>query len=668
VSERDRRGARTGPGVAAWRVTGGWVAVALLVASLVSGCGNQSITPAPTATPTTTPPPTATPAPTPTPVAYADTLRIGTPGGPVRDAMQGLASSQLHMPWAVTGFLYEFDARFGVVPALADGECFVPGADGTVIRCRIIETTFHDGTPLTADDVAYSFRLFGRLAGFTNLKEVRVVDPRTVDFVLESVDASTFTYWLAGVGIVSQRAVEASYAEFLAATEGDTAEGLTELADAIDADLKRDPQVCSPHVDAVAALFERLGVPFHQEDYLAENGTRDPCAYVGAASGYIHAAAQALGATGLDAVGYAYPVLSDNWRPIGTGPYRFVSEDATGIHLEAFPGYHGGVAATRYLDFVRTKADGSDLLDGAVDIFQGAPHDIAFQAAAASRGVRFARVLNTGSYFFLAFNVREGRLFSDVNLRKALQLCIDLPRSVDAVTGGDGTPIYGPVMPDSWAYDPDLPKPEQDVGAAKRLIEASGWQLGADGIYARDGARLAAQILVRAERPPRIKMADLIAAQARDCGTDLRTLPLGEDVYYRALYYPHHIPGTQTPWDLFLYGLGLSSDPAPYWFTSSQIPSAKNPDSSNSSGFSDPLVDRLDAAQASTYDQAERARLLRQEQQEIAAQVPAIFLWIDTTHDAVRSAVTTVDGPLDLTVPNWALPQLSRIVVTATSP
>jgi peptide/nickel transport system substrate-binding protein len=103
-------------------------------------------------------------------------------------------------------------------------------------------------------------------------------------------------------------------------------------------------------------------------------------------------------------------------------------------------------------------------------------------------------------------------------------------------------------------------------------------------------------------------------------------------------------------------------------FTSSDIASATNPKGQNVYGFSDPVVDRLDAAQASTYDQAERASLLRQEQQEIAAQVPAIFLWIDTTHDAVRSAVTTVDGPLDLTVPNWALPQLSRIVVTATSP
>jgi ABC-type transport system substrate-binding protein len=668
----------------AWRVVRAWSAAALLLAALAAGCGAQptpSASPAPAASAmVATPAPTASPAP-----IYADTLRFGfVPGNweaqlgwflGFRQASGSVWAGILRPPNLVHAAIYRWDARYGVFPDLADGECFVPGDDGKIIRCRLVEAVFHDGTPVTADDVAYSFLVSSRPTwypwpneGIWRLAEVRVVDPRTVDFVLAAVDPTFLTQGLPTVPILPRHAVEASYAEFVANTKDLAAKDLVTLADTIDADLGREPPVCSPHVDAVAALFERLGVRLYQEDYLAENGTPDPCAYLRTASGYIRAAANALGATGLDAVAAAYPVLSINWQPIGTGPYRFVSEDANGIHLEAWPGYHAGPAATRSLDFMRTRADGSDLLDGTVDIFQWAPHDVAFQAAAASHGVRFATVLSTGSYYFLDFNVRPGRLFSDVNLRKALQLCVDLPRAVDAATGGTGTPVYGPVLPDSWAYDPDLPKPDRDVAAAKQLIEASGWQLGTDGVYARDGVRLAAPILARARDSRRTKMADLIAAQAGDCGMDLETLALGEDVYFPALQYPLSIPGTETPWDLFLFGWGFITDPGGQReYTSSDIVSAKNPKGFNVGGFSDPLVDRLDAEGLSTYDQAERAELLRQEQQEIAAQLPVLFLWTETYYDAVRTAVTTVDGPLDLTAPNWAW-QPERMVVVVANP
>jgi ABC-type transport system substrate-binding protein len=105
-------------------------------------------------------------------------------------------------------------------------------------------------------------------------------------------------------------------------------------------------------------------------------------------------------------------------------------------------------------------------------------------------------------------------------------------------------------------------------------------------------------------------------------------------------------------------------------FTSSTITTAKNPDHHtfpNFTGFADPVVDRLVAAATSTYDQAERASLYRQMQEELAAQLPYIFLWGATAYDLVRSPVTTVDGPLDLTMPNWGR-QPERLVVAAATP
>jgi len=692
MDARDRGAAPTRPGPTSPRIAA-LGAAAILVASMLSSCTSQQTpTPGPSGSPAAAATPTvpiATPAP-----AYADTLRIGWPpqinpaiGWPdaffgFRDAAGSMVSHQVTLGSIVYSSLYKYDPRGDAVPDLADGPC-QPQGDGAVIRCRLIETTFHDGTPLTADDVAYSYELskrqqeWGFSVGTGSLTEMRVVDARTIDFVLPSVDPTFVTIVLPAIPILSRRAVDAAYATFVADTKGITAAELTKLADAIGEEIARDPPACSPRVEEAAALLERIGVQLYREDF-SRTGTFDACTYMQAASDYFRQAATALGATGLDAVAAAYECLTIARRPVGTGPYRLVSEDANWIHLEAWSGYHGGLAATRFLDFVPAAGDGSDVVDGTLDIYQagaaigsGANLGAAFRATAASHGVRVATPLEAG-YFAIMFNARPGRLFADVNLRKALQLCIDLPRDVDAATGGTGAPVYGPVTPGTWAYDAALPKPARDSAAARRLIEGPGWRPGADGTYAKDGVRLAADIVVRGDAADRVKVADLISLEAHDCGMDLRTYPMSfAAIPTQILDYPHFLPGTKTPFDLYVGGWTFYDDPGnPEMFTSSTITTAKNPDHHsfpNFTGFSDPAVDRLAAAATSTYDQAERAGLYRQMQEELAAQLPYLFLWGNTSYDLVRAVVATVDGPLDLTPPNWAW-QPERMVVAAAGP
>ncbi len=509
---------------------------------------------------------------------------------------------------------------------------------------------------------------------YGTLEEVRLVDERTVDFVLTAVDPTFLTVVLPNVQILPRHAVEASYAAFAAGTKDLGAAELATLADAIDEEISRDPPVCSPRVEQVAALLSKIGVTLYREDFPSATGAFDACAYLGIASGFIRQAGVAVGLTGLDAVAAAWQLLSIDWRPIGTGPYRLVSEDADGVHLEAWPGYHGGLAATRFVDFVRTNPDGSGLEDGTVDIFQFADLGPAYEATAASHGVRVVTLPDVG-FYALAFNVRPGRLFAERDLRLALQLCVELPRDVDAATGGSGSPVYGPVLPGSWADEPDLPKPARDAAAARQLIEGAGWRLGVDGIYAKDGVRLGSDIVVRANRSERTKMADLIAFQARDCGMDLRSRPTSwDDILGGLLQYPHDIPGTSTPFDLYLGGWSNNPDPSDGMslFASSSITDATHPDAAGTNygnyiGFTDPIIDRLLEAASSTYDQAERTRLYREAQQELAAQLPMLFLWSSTTTDVVRSAVDAVDGPLDLEVPHWAW-QPERLVVEVPGP
>ena len=627
--------------------------------------------------------PTEAPAPTEAPTApttgarphLTDTLRIGfVPGALERTfgLYAGFRHASDRFPWGIVlppgvahAALYRPDDRFEAIPDLADGPCEPTGSDGTVIRCRLVEATFHDGTPVTAEDVAYTYQVFQHRPPFLpdiagRLKEVRVVDGRTVDFVLSERDPTFLTESLQLIPILPRHVVEASFAGFTAATEGLEAADLTALADAIDDEIARDPKVCSPRLEAVAALIDRIGITLYREDFTdAATGTLDACQYMAVAGGYLRQTAVAMGKTGLDAVAAAWQLLGIDWRPVGAGPYRFVSEDAGGMHFEAWPAYHGGPPATRYLDFVATTADGAGVEDGTIDILQGirAPADPPVPEPGPD--VRVATPPEIG-FIALHFNVRPGRLFADPALRLALQQCVDLERDVDAATAGTGIPIYTEVTRGTWAYEPDLPRPDRDPEAARARIEAAGWSLGEDGIYAKDGTRLAAEIVLRGEVQERVRMVDLLAKDARDCGMDLRPRPSELGAILDMLrWHPHDIPGTDRPFDLYVGGLTTGFDPGSFTSVASwHATSAERPDADavggNLSGLADPVVDGLVREGKATYDQEERARLYRELQREVAARLPVMYLWGNNRTDLVRSAVAEVDGPLDLAATNWA--------------
>jgi peptide/nickel transport system substrate-binding protein len=182
-------------------------------------------------------------------------------------------------------------------------------------------------------------------------------------------------------------------------------------------------------------------------------------------------------------------------------------------------------------------------------------------------------------------------------------------------------------------------------------------------VYVRGGQRLASSLLVRADYPERVRFATLVAGQARDCGIDIAVGRQSFDDLLSMIHtWPHDVPGTNQPFDLYLGGwfIGVDPDDAQGVFGSDRLTSAMNPDDANYIGFSDPEVDRLLAQGAQTYDIEDRAPVYQRIQEIVAAKRPYIFAYAFGGKTALAAGVGSTAGDLDLTSPfwNWRLTEL----------
>jgi ABC-type transport system substrate-binding protein len=563
--------------------------------------------------------------------------------------------------------LYRYDDELSAVPDLAAEPCTV-AADGLTITCTLVQTTFHDGSPLTADDVVFTYEL-GRadpgcrfvLGEFceVGLASVTAVDDRTVQFRLIAPNATFLTKILPGVLIDSKAVVEAAYAPLAERAPGLDATDYEAAAEALFTELGSDDPDCAGALGGADALFEAAGLePLPKDQFMRADATFDACMYAQETATLLADVGRSLRASGLEAIAAAYGALSFNRAPVGTGPFRFVEiQDGTRVILDAFDRYHLGRPATPSIEIrlMRDAAAARDALERREVHWMPIPLLDPEMERELARNERLQiATWPAPVYYMLAYNVRPGMLFSDRNLRSAVELCIDKPSTVDAATEGSGDPIYSHVTPFSWAYAPDLPRPIRDEAAARDLIELSGWTLGDDGVYVRDQERLSADVFVNAAETQRVAFMDLVAEQVRDCGIELNVIPADPDTVLAPLEeYPHIPGGYDEPFEAVFIGWLHGFDPHDELWHSHSVSSPANPHGLNFMGFESNQVDDLLDRGLATYDQRERARIYRELQLVLAEEKPVLFAWSYRAHEALDARIGSTGGDLQLSSREW---------------
>jgi peptide/nickel transport system substrate-binding protein len=321
------------------------------------------------------------------------------------------------------------------------------------------------------------------------------------------------------------------------------------------------------------------------------------------------------------------PELRD--RPIGTGPYRFVSFAVDdNVTLTAFPEYfrgaprNGGVVLKVVPDEIMRALE---LRKGAIDlIVNDLSPDVVHQLEA-ERAVTVTESPGT-DYAYVGLNMRDPVL-KDRRVRHALGYAIDRQAIVDHLRRGLARPAVGVLPPVSWAFEDEVFEFSHDPARAVGLLEAAGYR-DPDGAGPEPRLRLSLKVSTN----------EFIRLQAAVLQQDLARVGIELDVrsYEFATLYADVLKGN---FQLFtLQWVGVSDpDMLRRVFHSKQMP----PNGFNRGYYENPDVDRLiDGAMAAATDE-ERRRLYGEAQRVVAEDAPYISLWYKTN---IAVAGTHIEG------------------------
>lgn len=169
------------------------------------------------------------------------------------------------------------------------------------------------------------------------------------------------------------------------------------------------------------------------------------------------------------------------WKnPVGSGPYVVDSFDNVNSITEftrrqdywgwEYKGITSNVDKIVFKTVSESSTRASSLRSGDVQVCENVPAEVTDTIA--QEGYSVLPISKT-EHMFLGVASGEGDMFEDINLRKALSMCINRSLLVDNILGS-GAVVDGPATPTATGYR-DLGGYEYNVDLAKELVLASGY-------------------------------------------------------------------------------------------------------------------------------------------------------------------------------------------------
>jgi dipeptide transport system substrate-binding protein len=301
-------------------------------------------------------------------------------------------------------------------------------------------------------------------------------------------------------------------------------------------------------------------------------------------------------------------------EPIGTGPFMLVQyqKDAV-VRYRAFPDFWGGKAKIDDLIFAITpdaSVRWAKLQKGECHVMPY-PNPADLDAMRKDPNVRVLEQpgLNIG---YLAYNTTK-KPFTDVRVRKALNMAINKKAIIDAVYLSTGVAAINPIPPTMWSYNKSIKDDPYDPAAAKKLLADAGYPNGFE-------TDLWAMPVQRPYNPNARRIAELMQADLAKVGVkaEIKSFEWGE---YRKRAQNGEHQMAQLGWT------GDNGDPDNFLHTLLGCDAAKTNGSNIAKFCYQPFEDLVVKAK-SVSDQAERTKLYEQAQVIFKEQAP----WFTIAH------------------------------------
>jgi peptide/nickel transport system substrate-binding protein len=301
-------------------------------------------------------------------------------------------------------------------------------------------------------------------------------------------------------------------------------------------------------------------------------------------------------------------------RPIGTGPFRFVSDtpdrEVVIERNEQYWGKRAGLARVRFNVVPDATTRALELRKGSADAeINALPGDLV-PALARLPQLTVERAPGT-SYQYLAMNLRDP-ILRNVMVRQALAYAIDRGPLIHYLWHDMAQKSNSVLPPEHWAYDAKAASYPHDVAKARELLDEAGYHAGADGV------RFHIVMKTSTDETTRLLCA-VLQQQLREVGValDIRS-------YEFATFYSDVVKGAFQLYSLRWVG-GSNQDPD--IFENVFDTASFAPKRANRGYYSNPEVDRLIAEGRRSVNEKERAAVYMQIQEILNRELPYINLW-----------------------------------------